>query len=55
MAAEQRGIGRGRDRRVGQQGAAVAIGIEIEAAERIGAAEVQLRGVAEAVLYRESS
>jgi hypothetical protein len=53
MVAEQRRIGSGRCRRVGQQGPAVAVVIEIEAGESISAAEVQLRGVALAVLHRQ--
>ena len=55
--AEHRRVGGGRSgrwgRRVGQHGAAVAVARESETAERIGAAEVQLRSVAEAVLNCE--
>jgi len=53
VVAEQRRSGRGRSRRVGEERAAIAVGAEIEATDRVNAAEVQLRGVALAVLYCE--
>src|SRR4029079_438802 len=53
VAAEKSRSGSRRSRRVGQHAAAMAVATEMEAAERVGAAEVQLCGVVLVVLDRE--